>query len=356
MEDYLKFYFLAEESGWDCTSYAFAYRNRLLSSGTYQVVSINVMSAKKHLGEKAQQICETFASLDKDAKTLKDVFILENTLNYLALNSFPEYYLNPLAINPRYSGDVTTIGDLIFDIQGQEKSLNEWIVDQSVPLETKKEEISDQLDYYLNDMNRLVTKSMSIIKNRAFSTGDNKKQTIKKTVEGIFFVLLHIALFTILLYPFEEFQACLYVLDPGKVMTYIWFLFPLSVFFFDIAFMLFHSYKARISEPYNYARRFLKKNVSKVYEDIKDRRDELYAYICGALNNHLLLKNDITDFSKLSSSYVDIEKVISVDELQEKKTYQFFHFLLFLFGTLAYMMAAFTIIIYVIGMVFRTSI
>ena len=36
MEDYLKFYFLAEESGWDCTSYAFAYRNKLLSSGTYQ--------------------------------------------------------------------------------------------------------------------------------------------------------------------------------------------------------------------------------------------------------------------------------------------------------------------------------
>ncbi len=355
MEDYLKFYFLAEESGWDCTNYAFEYRDRLLSSGTYQVITINVLSAKNHLGEKAQQICELFSSLDKDPKTLKDVFILENTLNYLALHSFPEYYLNPFAINPRYSGDVTTIGELIFDIQGQEKSLNDWISDETIPLEEKKEEINNQLDYYLNDMNQLVSKSMDIVKKRAFSKGDDKKEAFWRIVEYASFVLLHICLFLLIVYPFEEFRACLYS-NNGKVMSYIWILFPLFVLLYDIFFMLFHCYKSVISEPYNYARRFLKRNVNKVYEDIQSKKEELYNYICGAINNKILLKNDIKDFSKLSSSYVDIEKVITSDELKKKKPYQILHFLLFAFGTLAYLMAAFSIIIYVIGMVFQTSI
>lgn len=355
MEDYLKFYFLAEESGWDCTNYAFEYRDRLLSSGTYQVITINVLSAKNHLGEKAQQICELFSSLDKEPKTLKDVFILENTLNYLALNSFPEYYLNPFAINPRYSGDVTTIGELIFDIQGQENSLNDWILDETIPLDVKKEEINNQLDYYLNDMNQLVGKSMDIVKKRAFSKGDDKKEAFLRVVEYTSFVLLHISLFLLIVYPFEEFRACLYT-NNGKVMSYIWILFPLFVFLYDVFFILFHCYKSVISEPYNYARRFLKKNVNKLYEDIQSKKEELYNYICGAINNKILLKNDIKDFSKLSSSYVDIEKVITSDELKRKKPYKILHFLLFAFGTLAYLMAAFSIIIYIIGMVFQTSI
>ncbi len=356
MEDYLKFYFLAEESGWDCTNYAFLYREKLLSSGTYQVITINVLSAKNHLGEKAQQICEQFSSLNKEPKTLKDVFILENTLNYLALNSFPEYYLNPLAINPRYSGDVTTIGELIFDIQGQEKSLNDWILDETIPIEEKKEEINNQLDYYLNDMNQLVAKSMDIVKKRAFSKGNDTKEAITRGIEYFSFVLLHICLFLLIVYPFEDFRACLYTMSSGKVMSYIWILFPLSVFLYDIFFILFHCYKSVISEPYNYARRFLKKNVNKVYEDIKNKKEELYNYISGAINNRILLKNDIKDFSKLSSSYVDIEKVITSDELKSKKSYQVLHFLLFAFGTLAYLMAVFSVIIYVIGMVFQTSI
>ncbi len=356
MEDYLKFYFLAEESGWDCTSYAFQYRDKLLSSGTYQVITINLLSAKNHLGEKAQQLCEQFASLDKEPKTLKDVFILENTLNYLALNSFPEYYLNPLAINPRYSGDVTTIGELIFDIQGHEKSLNEWILDETIPLDVKKEEINNQLDYYLNDMNQLVSKSLDIVKKRAFSKGNDRKESISRIIEYTSFVMLHICLFLLIVYPFEEFRSCLYMMNSGKVMSFIWILFPLSIFLYDIFFILFHCYKSAISEPYNYARRFLKKNVNKVYEDIKNKKEELYNYICGAINNRITLKNDIKDFSKLSSSYVDIEKVITADELKKKKPYQILHFLLFAFGTLAYLMAAFSIIIYVLGMVFQTSI
>ncbi len=356
MDDSLKFYFLAEECGWDCSSYAFAYREKLLSSGAYQVLSINILGAKNHLSYKAQQVCESFNSLNKEPKTLKEAFILENTINYLALHSFPEYYLNPLAIHPTYSGDVTTLGDLILDIQGKEQSINEWIMDESVPLDTKKEEVNSLCDEYLLDMNHLVEHSISLIKQRAFSKGDRKNDIFLKVIEIFFFVLLHLFFGVLLLYPFEAFRTCLYHFDAGKIMSYLWIVFPLTLLFFDVAFVAFHSYKAKISEPYNYARRFLRTHASRVYDDLKVTRDKLYNYLCGAINNRLILQNDIKDFSRLSSSYVDFDKVIRVEDLKNRKAYRILRNLLFAFGTIAYLTAVFTMVVYLIGLIFGAAI
>lgn len=356
MDDILKFYFLAEESGWDCSSYAFNYREKLLSSGAYQVLSINILGAKSHLSYRAQQVCSSFNSLNKEPKTLKDTFILENTINYLALHSFPEYYLNPLAIHPTYSGDVTTLGELILDIQGKDQSINEWITDDSVSLDTKKEEIASLCDEYLIDMNRLVEHSLSLIKQRAFSKGDKKKDFFLKFIEVFFFVMLHIFFLILLVYPFEAFRSCLYHPDSGKVMTYVWYLFPLSLLFFDACFLTFHSYKAKISEPYNYARRFLRTHTSRVYDDLKATRDNLYNYLCGAINNKIILTNDIKDFSKLSSSYVDFDKVIRVEDLKDRKAYRILRNLLFAFGTIAYLIAVFSMVVYLIGLAFGAAI
>lgn len=355
MENALKFYFLAEQSGWNCSNYAFQYKQKLLSSTTYQIASINILSARKHLSAKAKMVCDTFDHLNKEPKTLKEVFILENTINYVALHSFPEYYLNPLTIDPNYSGDVTTIGDLIFDFQGKEMSLNEAIEEKTIPLEIKKEVINEQLEYYADDMNNLVRGSINILKKRAFSM-DDKSQSVLHILEIIFFISMHFLELFILLYPFEPFREALYQLDYQKAMTYLWFLLPLSVFLYDLSFLSFHSYRCRISEPYNYARRFLKKNSSRVFESIKDKKEELYNYICGALNNQIKLQNDIKDFSMLSSSYVDFDKVLKVADLKQRKLYQVLRSFIFIFGTIASIMTVLTLIIYLIGMFFNATI
>ena len=109
----------------------------------------------------------------------------------------------------------------------------------------------------------------------------------------------------------------------------------LILFLYDFFFLLFHSYRSRIYEPYNYARRFLKKNQEKLFQDIQDEKDKLYAYISLAITNHVTLKNDIKDFSKLSSSYIDFKSVNEVSAKANGRFYKIRHTLKNSFATLA---------------------
>lgn len=138
-------------------------------------------------------------------------------------------------------------------------------------------------------------------------------------------------------------------------MTYVIYLFPFALFVYDVFFILFHSYRAKISEPYNYARRFLQKNSEKVFDDIQRQAESLSDYICGAINNRLLLQNDIKDFSKLSTSYVDFKKVLNVSSLMEGKTYKMLKSLKNIFSTISWVITMITFIIYMISATFRVG-
>ena len=356
MEDKLKFYLLAEESGWDCSTYAYEYSKKLTNSKAYKVLTVNILSMRNILGDKPKEIVDAFDNLDFEPRTLKDVFVVENTLNYLALHSFPEFYLNPLSINPNYSGDVSSIGDLMFNIYGKEMPLNEIITNDEIPLDIKKEEINDQLDYYLNDMNKLVVYSMQTLKRRAFASKDDRKDLPFIFLEAFGFSAINFLLLFFFTYPNLWFRECLYVMDPSKSLTYLGILSPLLVFFYDFTFIFFHAYKSRISEPYNYARRFTRENTESIFKDIKQRKEELFDYICGAINNKITLSNDIKDFSKLSSSYIDFDKVLNVEKLKKKKGYIVLHSLVFVSATLAATVMLVTLIIYLISLSLKAAI
>ena len=356
MKEELKFYLLAEEGGWDCSQYAFQYKNTLFQSDAYKVLQVNVLQAKNHLSKKAMDIVKGYESLSQEPQTLRDVFIEETTLNYLALHSFSEYYLNPLAINPNYSGELTTLGELIYTIQGKDMSINEIIADETIPLENKKREIKEQCDGYLRDMNQLVYRSLNIIQKRAFSKDDSKKSGVIAILDAIIFGVLNFILAFLFLYPFFPFRNVIYHPDPSKAMTYLCYLEPIIIFLYDLFFILFHGYRCNISEPYNYARRFLKKNTKRVFQDLEKGRDDLYNYLCGAINNRILLKGDIKDFSKLSSSYVDFDKVVNVSELKNRKMYRVLHSLSVITLTLACLISLVTLMVYLVGLLYQTAI
>ena len=51
MKEELKFYLLAEEGGWDCSNYAFEYKDELLNSKAFHILQVNALSCKEHLGK-----------------------------------------------------------------------------------------------------------------------------------------------------------------------------------------------------------------------------------------------------------------------------------------------------------------
>ncbi len=355
MDGKMKFYLLAELSGWNCQAYLKDERKKVQESESLSILKDNVRKAKGHLSGKAREVVRSYENLRIDPKTIYQAFLIENSIDYLALHSFPEYYINPLAIDPDYEGEITSIGDLVFECAGEEKPLNDIILDENIGDREKKEAVSRQLDYYLLDMEQIVSRSIARVKKEAFRPKSDMVSAITRFLEVLFFVLANFFLFVIYIVPFEAFHSFLGQPDPKYLMTYVLYVYPVVIYVFDIVFVLFQSYRARLRESFDYARRFLAKNADTIYETIRETRDDLYDYICGAINNRMALLGDIKDFSRLKDAYIDLRSVLLFDNLKKKRTYLLSKGLLLMMTTIAVIAFAFSFIVYLLGAIFGVA-
>jgi len=332
------------------------FKSDILNSENYQILSYNVVEAREHRSDKAKSVVYAYDHINLNPGNVRECFVLETTINYLALHSFPEYYLNPLAIDPNYQGAINTIGSLIIDYQGVDQSINSIIMDESNTPESKKESVDKYLNECLSDMNIIVRDSLSTLNKRAFQKLTTWKDILFIILNSILFILANTGLFLLLVYPFDSFLALYQKLDPSKIMTYIAFLFPVSTFLYDFFFVFYHSYKAHISESYNYARRFLRRSSSNIYHDMQKGKNDLFDYISGAINSHIPLKDDIKLFSKISSSYIDFSGIMKVDEKSRSKKYRFLKSVCSSLSLFELAFLVFSIIIYALALYFKTAI
>lgn len=357
MDNELKFYLLAETTGWNASTYAYDYRSKLTTSDAYRILSYNILEVKHHLNTEAKKIVEEYSSLKLEPINLRDAFIVQTRVNYLALHSFPEYYLNPLSISPTYSGDVTSIGELMIENENIEMSINDLIFDETITIDRKKEIVQEKVLFYLDEMNQLVYDSTKITTNKAFKN-DNKNnafQLVRDIASQMTFFLSNVFLFFTLICPSIPYWNAFYTLQRDSFLTYISLIFQIMVLLNDIIYIIFHSYKGRISEPFNYAKRFLKKRTKTVLDDIKETADDLYDYIVGAILNKFRLENDIKNFSKLSTSYVDLTEVINVSNLKEKKPYKVLNNLSTAFITITGIILIVTFFSYIFSFIFGAN-
>lgn len=349
----MKFYLLAEEGGWNCSSIAHSYTEFLNNSKAYQIIIENIPVVEKHISHRAKSILDAYNEITLKPETVKDCFILENAINYVALHSYEEYYLNPLTIDPNYSGNITSIGQLIFDYKGKEVPLNDIILDETTSNEEKKDYVYAQLEYYLDDIDDLVYSSLEETKKEIETNKSNS--ILSLTFEVILTILLNVILFIMFIYHYDGANYFIYHFEKDKTMSYFYLLYSSSLLLYDITFAIYHSYKAKILEPYNYAKRFLKKNSDKVFDDLYQSKDKLFNYITGAINEKIILQNDIKDFSKLSSSYIDFQAVLNSSKLKSKKTYKVLKSIDITFLTLTSLISIISLIMYIISIIFQTS-
>ena len=356
MNDEMKFYLLAELSGWNCHTSVKDEKKRIQESESYRLLKENVHKARRHLSGKAREIVRGYETLKIDPKTVYQAFLVENTIDYLCLHSFPEYYLNPFAVDPDYNGEISSLGELIFECAGEEKPLNEIILDDNVSSRIKKEAVAYRLDAYLSDMENIVKHSIEQAKKEAFHPKRDTISAVLRFCEGAFFVLANVFLAFIFIRPFDIFFSFLYRPDPTRLMTYVLYLYPAFVFLYDVVFVLFQSYRARLRESFEYARRFLSKNADSVYESIRDTKERLYDYICGAINNRIELAGDIKDFSRLKDSYIDLRAVLLYGNLKKRRSYRFLRGLLIALTTITLFLFVFSFLVYLLGSLFEVAI
>lgn len=345
MRNEMYFYLLSEMTNWNCSEYAYQYKSDLYSSQSFAILNANLIEAKKHYSAKAKNIVDRANSLTMQPKDVKDYFLTEIEIDYLALNSFPEYYINPLMIDPDYHGSLNTIGELMFEIKGNNLPLNEIIVDEKTPNDEKKEAISNQLDSYLNDMLNFTQETISKVSQRAFINEETPKQKIFEYISLVFFFLTLGEMFFIYAYPFTSIQDAMFSVDNTKISSFFMLSTMILFIIYLFVFFIYHSYRAKIGEPFNYARRFLSKRSDIIFKEQRKSRNQLQEYIDNAIDSKEPLKDDITSFSNFSTAYIDFDDVFSVDTLKKRKPYKVLHFLNNMFSI---MMVSFLLILIII--------
>ncbi len=356
MNDELRFKLFREIAGYNEITTCRHYSESLKNSEAYKIISYNIVEARKSKTRKAKSLVFAYDNLNFNVNSVKDIFKLEISINYMALHSFPCYYLNPLAIGPNYIGEINSIGDLYIDFKGKEKSINDIILDDENSLDIKYEQIKNYVNYCQGDMNDIINESLARLKNTNFSKTENKTDIILGVIEDIFFIIFNFTAFFFLIYPFKDYQALITSFSFSKITSILLILFPLITFLYDLSFIIFHSYKAKIMEPFNYAKRFLKQNEFKIYQDVKNRGEKLYNYLCGAIKARITLKNDITQFSMLSSSFIDYKAILDVENQKKKTLYKSLRNILFSFTLLELAIFILQIIVYIVDIIFSTII
>ncbi len=356
MRNDLKFYLLAELSGWSCAPYIENISYELISSPEYKILEQNVELAKQHLSSDANEVVESFESLDMDPRTVEEVFILQDKIYYLALNSYPEYFINPFAVHPNFQSKVTSIGQLMFSVNGKQRMLNDIIMDDTVSSKEKKEAVDDQLQYYLKDIENTANESLNKLRN---DKGFSRRDVPSMVWRVITYIILALSnAFFVVLYARapDVMMEFLYTPDFTKVMTYVMWGYPIVLFLYDLFFSIFHSYRARVSEPYTYAKRFVVKNSEKVFDDLDASYEKLKNYIYGAINSKIALKNDIHDFSRLSKGFIDFDAVIHVEKVKNRRAYGILSALNGVFAAVCGLMFVFSSVILTIGVVFNAAV
>ena len=356
MDARMKFFLLAEMVGWNVTPELKKEKERLRNGTAYRILQENVPEARKHFSGKAREVCRSFEMLRIDPKSLYQDFITETSLDYLALHSFPEYYLNPFAIDPDDDCPLDTIGELIVDVEGKEYTINEIILNQTIPSQVKKDAIDRKLEEDLADMNRIVGDSLKVItRNQRLGKGFGLR-TLLQVAEILLFLTLHVFLLVLFTQRFEIFFSLIASPSPLRAMSYVGYGYPLLLLLYDLSFVLFHSYHARVREPYDYAKRFLSRSSESLFESIRETKEGLYDYLCGAINNRIELKGDIKDFSRLKDSYVDFRSVLLSEEFKKKRSYRLLRSLLLTLSTLMVLFFVFSVVVYVLGISLQVAI
>ena len=174
--------------------------------------------------------------------------------------------------------------------------------------------------------------------------------------EDFLFVLFNFFLCFFVLYPFEGFQNLFLFLRTDVISGYVCMFYPLLTLVYDVLFIVFHSYKARIMEPFNFAKRFLRRSEYKIYQDVEEKGNALFDYIYGAIKNRILLKNDIAEFSMLSSSYIDYRAILDAEKKKKRKPFIYLKNFLFSVTVLEFLFLIISLFVYFFDFIFSTII
>ena len=350
MDDNKKFYLLAELSGWDCSKYIEGFSDKIKNSNAYRVLKYNMSDVEDIYTQNAYDLIEEYNKLNFELKTIKECYLLEEKVNYLALHSDPRFYINPFSINPNYIGSINSIGELAIPFKGGEKTINEIILDDDTPIEEKKKEVENQVDYYLFDFEQLVNRTILNTKSKTNEERSSQNKFRRRAIiKFIIDVALVVFLVILFCFPNNLFFSNLYNRDYSKILTYVSYIYPATTLLALIVDVIFYSYRARIYEPINYARRFLKKNNDLLLQSIRKRKEELLDYIFGAIKSRIKLINDLCDYSMLSSSYVSLDKIVNIEKEVKQLKFKKLSDLSYSISFVSISVLLFSVVIYVIS-------
>lgn len=286
---------LAESFGADTSLFTSSYVDSIVKSTAYLTLVNNVAHADRFKLIKSAALVEDFKSLDYRIDTFKQAVILSARVNYLYSVSNESYYLNPLV---SYDFEIKTksIGELRCLYDGERKTFNEVIEDQSHTLGYKSRAIAGQCEYFRRELTDKIGYNYSKTQENKGMGDVVRKSTFGQIIRLIVALLTFAPAVYTLLSRRERFVKVYTSFQPTSLWDW-----GLLMYLISSSLLLAFSFwefarHNKIYAPYYYFKRFGERKITKVGEQIAASAQKMAEYIFLACKTGQKLGFDIKRF------------------------------------------------------------
>lgn len=312
--------YLASKIGANFANFDTTYIQDILTSKEYKILLDNIKWTKNFNTQKAINLQDDFKALNYDIKNIEESIILSSRVNYLALVSFENYYLNPF-MKTNFKVRTNSIGDLMLLYDGKLASINDVILDTNHTDNYKMKILSNKCNEYASEIISKNSFDLSL-------TNSNKgiKNFIRKTyfiniLKCIFSLAAFIASLLVFILDNEVLKEYISYHNESNIYTYTISLFLIGTYL-SVFFLLINlCYISNFFYPYFYFKHELKTKINKNVKKILKSSADLTYYLLIAVKEKKILKDDINSFNTDIISNDEFVNYANMYTFKEKHTY-----------------------------------
>lgn len=313
---------LAESFGADTSLFISSYVQTVISSPTYASLLENTKWAEKFSLKKSVALVEDVKSLNYDIHSFKDAVVLSSRIDYLYAVSGENVYLNPLAA---YTFPIKTksIGELMCTYNGILQSFNYIISDETNPLSTKGHAISNQCEFYRQELIQRMEFNYDKLRNNKGARTILRRQNAALLLKGLVGLILILGVFYSLVSRREVFTSCYQAFNVSSVFSWGLIVYDAAAALCCIGVILLMGLSDRYLAPYKYFAHYGGRKEGKIEKKISLSAQKMAEYIFTSCKNKTPLKNDIGMFKVTSCLDQEAEAYKEIYSYKNKKAFRF---------------------------------
>ena len=245
---------LMEEDGFDCSAQAKELSEELKQSPLYQTALERLNTVSQSAPTKKLIGAYTSArDLNFDVRNMEDYAVLESRVLISALQSMPQWWVNPLNPSREARGGLNSIGQLFVDDEGK-RTVDSLIQDERLCLAEKLDIVAKRVNSWHQEMWDYSSETLREYRQTSGQRRGGKSASFY--LRCALLVIANIYLFCLLLIPADRIIEAFYHPDPTEIEAWVIFVPIFVTALYDIVFLIYNLITLNRDRAADYASKF----------------------------------------------------------------------------------------------------